>query len=313
MNSLNLGLNVLLNKSSSDNSFDLIESMAQSHEAYLVVQRCMHEGTALFEAYDSLLAIGSTIHKYGVTPSIEAIVGTSFGGTVSMEATVESAKAWYVRVLDWMKNMVKSMTVWWKKVEVDNEGWRDLCQSAIVAINEGKFEPVTDDLIYGDKLKEYLVPTNSGKLFSNEKWTFVDHELEEVKADATGVKNALTLIITQLNAATKYQTDATKFFDDWKNKLEKSNTAGTLTSEQFQIQNKERDDALSTGNKNIKELQKRVTAQANIYCKLVKIDTKKSEEETEKNAKEETKEKKKKVANKANAKKATTKKQIKTI
>lgn len=307
MNSLNLGLDVLLNKSTSDNSFDLIESMAQSHEAYLVVQRCMHEGTALFEAYDSLLAIGSIIHKYGVTPAIEAIVGDSFGGEVSMEAAAGSAKAWYVRVLDWMKKMVKSMTAWWKKVEVDNEGWRDLCQSAIVAINEGKFEAVTDDLIYGNKLKEYLIPTNSGKLFSTEKWTFVDHEPEEVKADATGVKNALTLIMAQLNTATKYQNDANKFFSDWQKKLEKSNAAGTLTSEQFQIQNKERDDMLSVGNKNIKELQERVTSQASIYCKLVKIDVKKSEDE------EATKEEKKEVTKKVKDKKPTQPKKKKTI
>lgn len=46
-------------------------------------------------AYENIIAIKEAISKFGVTPSIEALVGNSFGGTVSLEAADGMESAWY--------------------------------------------------------------------------------------------------------------------------------------------------------------------------------------------------------------------------
>ena len=68
--------------------FELIETSQLTHNALMQLDAHVKEGDDILLAFENLTTINTAISKYGITPSIEALLGVGFSTEGLVEKTI---------------------------------------------------------------------------------------------------------------------------------------------------------------------------------------------------------------------------------
>lgn len=113
---LNLGLGVLVDQKKNDKevdvlSYEYLDTIMMYNEACEELAIVCDQFEQVCVAYENLIAINDVIKEHGVTPALEALVGSNFPGGFTAEASMEAAegamgkiKEFLVKVWEAIKN-----------------------------------------------------------------------------------------------------------------------------------------------------------------------------------------------------------------
>ena len=133
---IDLGLESLLTPKVSSEGFmstEYLQNVMEFFESCSDLQASIRELGEMTSAYASLCSISSTIKKYGVTPSIEALYGENFNSVASMEEETEKGKESILqRIIAFFARLIEKLKNWWAK-------FRGIVEKAKAAAKEAKF------------------------------------------------------------------------------------------------------------------------------------------------------------------------------
>lgn len=211
---LNLGFEALsapiATNGSGDFSFELVDATIRCNAAEEALQELIFEGDKLMVAYDNILSIKASIVKHGVTPALEALVGDSFGGHVSMEGLGATAKKWWDAIVRWFVKAYEYVKRFFVELANRNQHW-----TRVLAEEIRKFDDknVNDTKMLELKQKIVKIPAaptaETAKAFNEAK-----HEPEEVTFSKTTAKAAAAASLKALNEVATMERSGKKLFED---------------------------------------------------------------------------------------------------
>lgn len=270
---LNLGLEVLSasgGNAKKDISFELLDAECRTNSAYAAVQNGMFDGEKLMIAFENILSVKSAISKYGRSPSLEALVGNSFGGSISLEAVSTAEKAWYTRVIEWFKKMWGTITLWFKELFDRNLHWTNAINAALKDWKV-KFDPTKDyNCIIGSDLKDYLDFNIIGdEIDELAKWNPDDGIKPKLQTiDAGKVKAALQYIKTTFADLGKFKQKVDQFFQRSIQEIQQKTAKNVKGADKIRADVAKRREDFGKAQTNLNIINQRMRAQASFYCKL---------------------------------------------
>lgn len=281
MSSLNLGISTIL--SGRTDSFGIYGAILEGNVAYEALQNCISEFDLLMEGYVNLLSIESTINKYGITPAIEALLGTSFGIISSMEAeeakkddTKEEAepeekKGFFGTIMGWIKAMFKAIGNFFKKMFGVKEKVEDQIDEAIADVKtpEATLLDKKYDVTSLADLRKTFEPSTYAAFTHNKDPDLFNCNQQIQAISLADVESALKFLKDKLPVLKRIEDGLLVELNRIQSEIELENTRGGGNITQAKLNDiKARQAPFHIGVSNVRGMMLSLQRQADIYSKI---------------------------------------------